>query len=187
MNQNEQLAWSRISDTEAVAMYRDEDAAMSCGPLDWPREHIESIVLDASADVNRAFYERGDTANDDLEEAEESAIHGGDVIGNLDAGFDNKGWTHTTLSLDDGRNHWVSLYIALSPEYGDAESHADVIRRWWDGDVFVFELQKLVTWTSGDGRTRREWETADAIGDCYVDDRTPWEEQAREALGITKR
>lgn len=172
------LAWERINPTHAIAMFRDDNARLDgCGPLDWPDRLIESTVVDASRDIDRTFYERNTTVYDGTDHDAET------LIDRLDRKAELRGWTHATITLTDAE-HWLTLHIATDPAYAPAESVAAALRQWWDGDVVVFELQRLTTWTSDDGRTRTEWETIDAIGDNYPDPNRDWKQQALEALGV---
>ena len=55
---------------------------------------------------------------------------------------------------------------------------------WARGDVSTVILERLVTWTDEDGRTKDLWEVEDSLSGCYLSDSYTANDVAREYFGI---
>ena len=60
----------------------------------------------------------------------------------------------------------------------------EVWESWARGDVSTVILERLVTWTDEDGRTKDLWETEDSLSGCYLSDSYTANVVAREHFGI---
>ena len=67
-------------------------------------------------------------------------------------------------------------YVAISR---DGTPKCSAFESWLQGDVYHVDLERSVTWTSDDGRTKEEWETVESVGGCYLDN---IEEEARDIV-----
>jgi hypothetical protein len=81
-------------------------------------------------------------------------------------------WHGATSSAVYGTRY--DLYVTCDPadwreKVGAPEGSASVYEwaAYCDGDVAMLTLERLTTWTAGDGRTRDEWEVEDAVGGFY--------------------
>ena len=56
-------------------------------------------------------------------------------------------------------------------------------KRWAQGDVYIVILERLVTWTAEDGRTKDLWEFEDVLSGCYLSDSYTAGDVSREYFG----
>ena len=66
---------------------------------------------------------------------------------------------------------------------GEAEGLA-TWESWARGDVYIVILERLVTWTAEDGRTKDLWEVEDSLSGCYLSDSYTAADVARDHFGI---
>ena len=98
------------------------------------------------------------------------------ILGALERHYERQGY-------DVERRTWVGYnqgdymeYVAIS---GNDDLACFAFELWLQGDVYSIDLERSVTWTSTDGRTREEWETVESVGGCYLDN---IEEEARDIV-----
>lgn len=151
----------QIDDDTRVAVYYSD--LMHEAPTSW---YGDAVVFH--------WLDNGDTS-DNANDADAVAIRGSmphdatpsEVFDALRkhygrAGFET-GYMHTSA------RDYRPAFLAVKPGYGTPKALAEEMNAFFSGDVYSLAVEKRIPWRAPDGRTRYEWESADAISDCYID------------------
>lgn len=169
-----------VSKDWKLAVYRDEQAIDNDRPIDWPGTAIESFVIYAVASVDCSFYEvNSDEAREIAEEASDKywddverrhtnfADERPVIIAALDKHYDEKGWSHEVVELND-----VMLYVAMdASRYCTAKDFCqNELKMWDEGNCAYVELLHRHEWHDSDGNSMDTWDEVDSIGSVYIND-----------------
>ena len=114
-------------------------------------------------------------ASDNYNDADAVAVRGampynatpGEVFDALRKHYSRAGFA--TGYMHTSARDYRPAFLAVKPGYGTPKALAEEMNAFFNGDVYALAVEKRIPWTAPDGRTRYEWESIDAIGDCYID------------------
>lgn len=151
----------QIDDNTRVAVYYDD--CLGEAPVS---RYGDAVVFH--------WLDDGDTS-DNANDADAAAIRGampynatsGEVFDALRKHYGRAGFETGYACF--GARDYRRAFLAVKPGYGTPKTLAGEMNAFFNGDVYALAIEKRVPWTAPDGRVRYEWESVDAIGDCYID------------------
>ena len=148
-------------------------------PLDWDNSAIIVTRCPIYDRIDHMGIDKNDNADYLLDAYETADYYGQNPIEAAMKRARRNGIEATRFSWQGySQGDWLEgIYI------GEAAG-LEAWKSWAQGDVSTVILERLVTWTAEDGRTKDSWEVEDVLSGCYLSDSYTANDVAREHFGI---
>ncbi|NEG55452.1 hypothetical protein [Bifidobacterium platyrrhinorum] len=156
-----------------VNVYQDLDALQFDNPVQRYAGDIECVTIDAGF-LDTSTWDTCDSSVCDVRYAaltysQEDAVD--DAVCAVRKHYARKGMASVVAEYNGPYQGCWATFVIASDKWSENELQSFVneeLRMFWDGDVYLCELEQLHEWADAVGDTMTTWETVDAMGGFYA-------------------